>query len=212
MQQEVKETGMIFQPHGVHAISDGRKTQTRRVVKHKLESDVEFAHEDGGGNWIFWSGAVAPNMEEFTKKAYPNGEGVVCPYGRRDDLIYVKESVWAYSGSNTFHYSADEQPPIESGHFGWLWHAHQMPKNAARLGLAITNVRVQRVQEISEADAISEGMRWHGASRAWSTGADLSCYPTAKEAFAHGWDPINAKRVYSWELNPLVWVLEFKKL
>lgn len=199
---EVKETGVIFQPHSIHAISEGRKTQTRRVIKHKIEADMKFAHEDGGGNWIFWSGLVAPNMSEFTKKAYPNGEGIPCPYGKRGDRVYVKESVWAYSGSGAFHYSSDEPPPKDSAHFGFQWHCHQMPKKAARLWLEITDVRVERLQEISAADAKAEGAEpfLNRDATAWRAGFQL------------GWDAINARRGYSWASNPWCWVISFRKL
>ena len=207
---KVKETGMIFRPHSIAAINEGRKTQTRRVVKQSLDDRLRFAHEDGGGNWIFWSGPVAPDMAEFTKKAYPNGEGIRCPYGRRDDLIYVKEAVWADWGSNAFHYSSDEPP--HSSNSGFRWHCHQMPKSAARLWLVITNIRVERLQEISDEDAKAEGVQQapYQENRIWIANPANSMRHIT--TFRKGWDSINAKRGYSWASNPWVWCLEFRKL
>lgn len=75
---------------------------------------------------------------------------------------------------------------------------------AVRVTLGIINVRVERVQEISEVDAKAEGVE------AFTTRASGE-YP-ARQRFADGWDSLNAKRGYSWASNPWVWVIEFKRL
>ena len=84
-----------------------------------------------------------------------------------------------------------------------------MPRIYSRIDLEITDIRVERVQDITEIDAVSEGlsdadiMQKHPPSAAFRK-------PTAREAFRVLWDSINAKRGYAWESNPWVWVIEFK--
>jgi hypothetical protein len=215
VQPEVKETPIIFNGPVVRAILEGRKTQTRRVIKPQPASDMKLAHEDGGGNWIFWSGPIAQDMAAFTKKAYPNGEGIKCPYGKPGDRLWVREALrW----TNYLVYDADREPVdpdlIPAGiRIGrdYLPMTH-MPRWASRITLEIKSIRVERLQDISEAGAIAEGMRKHDASGVWSTGVNPLCYPTARDAFAAGWDTINTKRGYSWEANPWIWLIEFKKL
>ena len=76
---------------------------------------------------------------------------------------------------------------------------------ASRILLEITNVRVERVQEISEEDAKSEGV-----SLSWAEGQIRG--GTWRQGFAQLWDSINAKRGYGWDANPWVWVVEFKRV
>ena len=96
----------------------------------------------------------------------------------------------------------DEDPDIPHDKlwepFRWRPSIH-MPRWASRLFLEVTDVRVERVQEVSEEGAIAEGMQMVGP-------AALS----DRTSFAHLWDTINAKRGYSWESNPWVWVIEFR--
>ena len=83
-----------------------------------------------------------------------------------------------------------------------------MPRWASRITLEIVNVRVERMQEITEADVIAEGI---GAFTLFR--GVLSEYPPdPRWKFIKLWNSINAKRGYGWEVNPWVWVLEFKKL
>lgn len=211
----MKETGMIFKPDSVRAIIAGTKTQTRRVIADAPEAAIRLRYEYG------YLESHMDLTDEWLPVVGRHGcETMVrCPYGTRGDRIYVKESVWVYSGSNAFHYSADEAPPKGSSHFGFLWHCHQMPKDAARLWLEITNVRVEKLQEISAKDCAAEGVmlrRWlkedAGEGLPW---LDVGLEAESRELrqkFKNGWDSINAKRGYSWDSNPWVWVIEFKKL
>jgi hypothetical protein len=186
-----------------------------------MDPDMRFACEDGGGNWIFWSGAVAEDMATFTKEAYPNGEGLACRYGKRGDHLYVREALrW----SEGLVYNADrvavakEKTPGDftqtirdfiTGQF--------MPRWASRITLEITDIRVQRVQEISEADAIAEGVRQLRDGSGTYAGREgpgnlVTPWPTAKEAFADLWDTINLKRGFGWKQNVWCWAITFKKL
>jgi hypothetical protein len=164
-----------------------------------------MGHQDGAGGWIFWTGPVAVDMAAFTREAYPNGGGFLCPYGKPGDRLWVREALrW----TDFLIYDADKQAVdpdvIPSGiRIGrdYLPMTH-MPRWASRITLEITDIRVQRVQEISGADAKAEGADPF-------MGQDVTAY---RAAFQIGWNEVNAKRGYSWESNPWCWCISFKKL
>jgi hypothetical protein len=83
-----------------------------------------------------------------------------------------------------------------------------MPRWASRITLEITGVRVERVQEISERDARAEGIQPVLEDGIWSHNGHV----LPRDGFADLWDSVNAKRGYSWDVNPWVWVLEFKQI
>lgn len=208
-QTEVKERPIIFGPDSIESILSGAKTQTRRVIKANIDEGMRLAHEDGGGNWIFWSGLVAPNMAEFTKRAYPNGEGVPCPYGKQRDRLWVRES-WYCAGEHwcdgyPVRYEVDAELAAA---VSTKWRTPIfMPRWASRITLEITNVRVERLQEITEAGAIAEGV-----DSVFLADLPRQATTSHRADFKQLWDKINAKRGYSWADNPFVWVLEFRKL
>lgn len=184
------------------------KWNTRRVIKfpHMISLDFIYdnpqewavaAYEDGGGNWIFWS-MDAPDGAEFTKKAYPNGEGVPCPYGKPGSRLYVRES---WRGRRNF----DDQPPSAIPPGAQIWYEAGgkmypsieddtqkgklrpgifMPKWASRIQLEVTAVRAQRVQCITPEDALAEGALWRDG---------ISWKEDAVQAFATLWDSINGQ-------------------
>ena len=86
----MKEQPILFSGEMVRAILEGRKTQTRRVIKfprQKLDPDISWiksVHQDGKGNWIGWS-FESEDLADQTKRLYPNGEGFPCPYGQPGD-------------------------------------------------------------------------------------------------------------------------------
>jgi hypothetical protein len=195
----------------VRAILEGRKTQTRRVFKTQPEPDwhpevgiCAYEQEDGEPGPDFFG---AGDEDE----CYP------CPYGEPGDRLWVRET-WAYFGGDEYLYQKDRHATFyratyESDRAGlhdsigyipggrWRPSIH-MPRWASRLTLEILKVRVERVQDISEADAKAEG-----ASLA------VDCVEAAfshQQAFMILWDKINAKRGFGWEVNPWVWVVEFK--
>ena len=97
-----------------------------------------------------------------------------------------------------------------------------MPRWASRLTLEITDIRVQRLQEISEEDAKAEGARRfddlpsrhpYGQDARWSMGEPSSteqCLGSARHAFGNGWDALNSKRGFGWDTDPWVWAVTFK--
>lgn len=212
----IKERPILFSGPMVRAILDGRKTQTRRVVKWKPRepglnlnfSGLELGHYFTGrpaSGWVLHSRDGNGCWNDRTWPAH-------CPHGQSGDRLWVRET-WApnYTGLDRLppHYRADlpddRDAALTANHaFGlmqWKPSIH-MPRKLCRLVLEITGVRVERLQEISNADITAEGFTsgegvWAGSMRA---------------AFFQLWDKLNSKRGYSWESNPWVWVLTFKRL
>ena len=158
-----------------------------------------------------------------------------CPYGQPGDRLIVREAVWLWcerqpngktkTGRTKWHYVWQENtPPVyvadhpekpvddipvtnsRGNRLMWKYKsARFMPKKASRITLEITDVQVQQVQDISEADADAEGTgQW-----AMESNAVLTC-ETMKDAFHALWDSINAERGLGWDANPWIWALRFK--
>lgn len=190
------ERPIIFSSEMVRALLDGRKTQTRRVIKtdadyNNLSFDGESLCEHGvsmgGDGWTFI---------HITD----------CPYGQPGAHLWVRET-WGYWGSfpddGWVIYRADGDKAQQR----WRPSIH-MPKKYARIWLEVIAVRAERVQDISEDDAEAEGVDWMTFAHMNSWEYD----DPAREAFHTLWDSINKKRGYGWASNPWVWVVEFKRL
>lgn len=187
----MKERPIIFGAEMVRAILDGRKTQTRRVIKPQPYY-VDFEPRYEKNTWAFWS-------DEVLK--YRNGLIVRCPYGVPGDRLWVKEA-WADPYDVRIPvYRADMATAYE----GLRWRPSIfMPRWASRIILEITGVRAERVQAISEDDAIAEGVL--GDEGPYDQGLPSMCFRTL-------WDSINAKRGFGWDVKPWwVWVIGFKRL
>ena len=221
----MKERPMLFSAPMVRAILDGRKTVTRRIVKPvKFYPDFGCAVGQVGGAWRYGSPAALGLRERgdhwsvvlkgdvlqrmCTSEAYGWGAGAGCPYGvPGGDRLYVRET-WAAPHAYDhlpprlipqdarIHYAATE----DRGGLLWRPSIH-MPRWASRITLEITGVRVERLQGISEADAIAEGVR---------NSLHLPGGRFARENFEHLWWTINGDG--SWESNPWMWVIEFKRV
>ncbi|HFN3777128.1 TPA: hypothetical protein ACHFPT_001221 [Enterobacter hormaechei] len=200
------ERGMIFNGEMVRAILDGRKTQTRRVMKPQPDP----CPAPRGGHW--WPSNAFKTMlhvEEEMQNGKGGWGGLVgdaCPFGDVGDRIWVRET-WAEAGASApdlklyranypahvpTHY--ENVPPAED--VRWTPSIH-MPRWASRILLEITDVRVELLNDISEEDARSEGI-------SGSSTRDL------KEAYAALWLSIYGSD--SWRANPWVWVIEFKRI
>ena len=200
----MKERPILFSGAMVRAILEGKKTQTRRVVKWPEGFEPETAtverfqrYPDGSYRAIVWG------------SPYDDGAfSVKCKYGGPGDRLWVRET-WgvhrcieqAYQrdrcqvGVGLLHYKADEGcHPVKR----WRPCIH-MPRWASRIALEVTGVRVERVQEISVEDALAEGML---ASDPYKLAGEYEAL----------WNEINAKRGYGWDVNPWVWVVEFKRV
>ena len=204
----MNERPIIFSGPMVQAILDGRKTQTRRIMKPK----------DAYPECIWCRGQGYEYIEaEYGLSGYDyrypcRCRARKCPYGQPRDLLYVRET-WGIQGSTcigkgtqreffnapqlkkystdywktVIQYKASGDPCIK-----W-WPSIHMPKAYARLWLRITNVRVDKLVTIDYNDAIKEGF-------------------DSIDSFKEYWDQLNQKRSYSWEQNPWLWVLDFEKI
>jgi hypothetical protein len=195
-------------------------------------------HQDGAGDWIGWfPGNDKAGLAEFTKKAYPNGGGIPCPYGKPKDKLWVRET-WGFSGNLTVdearricegsgyacYYRASENIDPEFGQtevelaLGVKWRPSiHMFRWASRILLEITDVRVEKLQNISEDDAIAEGVEllpsglYKSSETTVIRGMSATLLvPTAKEAFKSLWKDIHSSE--SWDSNPWIWCVSFKVL
>ena len=228
----MKERPILFSAPMVRAILDGRKTQTRRIVKGS--SDVEC------DRWVAHDGLHTPASDELARGVFdPVGDAYRCPYGEPGDRLWVRESCWLlfadyYTGDGERAGSArvvpgareDGDPPavwcavdgplpaIPPNDHGWRWarrNSIHMPRYASRILLDVVSVRVERLQDISEDDARAEGVTPFpiGGEDCWSDG-------TRRSAFEYLWGQINGfvgdpKARAPWASNPWVWVVTFKR-
>lgn len=243
----MKEHPILFNSEMVKAILDGRKSQTRRVIKPQPPKEYKFKGiceplTDLGKKTVF-------TFERVKDPAFIQPE---CPYGKVGDKLWVRES--HYINCNSFmkktingYYKADDTKfkNVRLNEREWTLYQERknrlgnctgrfMYKSLARIWLEITNIRVERVQDITEKDAIAEGLKeffWDNEAaktlhvakdiakgkRWWNhviikRGRKSSVWDCPRLAFRELWNDINAKRGFSWASNPFVWAIEFKKL
>lgn len=212
---------IIFSTPMVQAILEGCKTQTRRVVKPqppKLEN-------------IPLRPIIENNEVQFWGIGTTQISGARCPY-RHGDILWVRET-WRvrnvygdfarHDRTIEIEYKAGGDTvfmPVTKEVVSWnCWRPSiHMPRTAARIFLRVTDVRVERVQEISEEDALREGIVEHLPGRFHylmenAPGNYMGTYAnTAKQAFMWLWNEINTKRGYIWASNPWVWVYTFERI
>lgn len=199
---------ILFSGPMVRAILQGRKHQTRRLTGLKQFNSCPDRWRREGEHFAFDGG--------FEYAPVPR-----CPYGQPGDRLWVRESAKLNSVCRdqwvSVHYLADDElieyPYRDPKPFNFLKPTNSlfMPRWASRITLEVTNIRVERVQQISEEDAEAEGFPIHVVERTF-----LKCYPEPNErarkrieAFARYFDLLNPG---TWDLNPYVWVLEFKEV
>jgi hypothetical protein len=194
----MKERPIIFSAPMVRAILDGSKTQTRRAVKPQPQelapnpSGRAVLHEPcpyGLPGDRLW---VREGFKPIASGEVKNGYGEV-----RYGFAYKADSATVWAERPTIIHDLSGQPPTGSMQFEerpWKSPIH-MPHAACRIRLEITDVRVQRVQDISEADALAEGVRRQIKHAA---------------AYAELWDSINGAG--AWDANPWVWVVSFARI
>lgn len=212
----MKSRGMIFNSEMVRAILDGRKTQTRRIVKG-TDGAVKFCKEwDINGEEIF----VVLGEKDHTGMN-PVFGAISCPFGAVGDRIWVRET-WAEAGAcapDLKLYRAnypehvpsiyENVPPAEE--IRWTPSIH-MPRWASRILLEITDVRVEQLNAISEEDARAEGIIDGGCLNCGEL-EPCGCAnpePDATDAFAYLWQSIYGQE--NWNANPWIWVIEFKRV
>ena len=200
-----RERPILFSGPMVRAILEGRKTQTRRVMKP--QPHPEFLARGVVGVVSQWP--MQNGVRWFMRDGM--SELVPCPYGNPGDRLWVREML-RHPDGDPWLYDADRQPVMasaedETAMLVWGHHKEQdyctsmfMPRWASRITLELTDVRVQRVQEISEEDARAEGVQEvthaNGVGRCWETyGAEFTSHSdSARSSFASIWESINGKR------------------
>ena len=193
---------ILFSTLMVQAILENRKTQTRRVCKHQHWSHSEL---------------IDVNQNNIYQKV---DKSVSCPHGQVGDVLWVRETFrpkgHSFPIGEHFEYKATAQADGNPTDEPWKPSIF-MPKDAARIWLKITDVRVERLQDISEEDAISEGVdNWTYKNAAtpqnWLDYTDPFAPPlfTAYDSFCSLWYSINGEE--SWNANPWVWVIEFERI
>lgn len=215
---DMREKPILFSAPMVQAILNERKTQTRRVMKPQPISKVWGS----GTMWWHWKHRQWPDGNQDILKAALDD---YTPY-QPGDVLWVRETFATFEGAAGagFIYKADAEhnPPIELCiPDRWKPSTH-MPREAARIFLRVTDVRVERLQEISEADAKAEGIRsywrhkeygeeWHECNHTFIGAYVENSHSTRREAFAELWDSL-AKGDTRWENNPWVWVYTFERI
>ncbi|SAF46093.1 hypothetical protein [Enterobacter kobei] len=217
----MKERGMIFNGAMVRAILDGRKMQTRRPVnpQPELTSGSGFSWK----GWVYGSGS----SDRETNKNFAH---VACPFGKPGDRIWVRETFSVVpdhdepAGCSAVLYAADGEGPYRK----WTPSIH-MPRWASRILLEITGVRVERLQNISDADCIAEGIipvpkdrdDDHQFWRDYHLSGDGTfCVHSPRESFESLWKSVRGKSFEqeedtgpgSWHANPWVWAIKFKRV
>jgi hypothetical protein len=192
----MKERPILFSAPMVRAILEGSKTQTRRVIK-----------------WPIIDRSMCVELDESygPDLASPRDSiDYLSPYGKVGDQLWVRETFCDATSAEEGRilYRADGDIACK-----WVPSIH-MPRKASRIQLAITAIRVERLQNISEADAVAEGCKampgckWHTFAEA-DAGIPMHDH-TAKDAYMALWETINGEG--SWDANPWVWVVDFKVL
>lgn len=218
------EHGILFNGAMVQATLDGRKTQTRRVVKPQPDraiSDWDMSVEPG--DTVLRLGWPYRIVESRGRNKRDAGElsarKINCSYGQPGDRLWVRETHymfgrWILGIDHKWHFNHCrgnakyfDNPPdlVRKKNYhnpGWYKRASiHMPRWASRITLEIVAVRVERVWDITRSGIIAEGVELGDLG-----GADV------RNKWQSLWDSINAKRGYGWEKNPWVWVIEFKKI
>jgi hypothetical protein len=138
----------------------------------------------------------------YKRADYWQHSGPHCKYGQPGDRLWVKETFWTGGTKEETAYRADAEMPSSATKMGCKWKPSIfMPRKASRITLEIVNVRVERLQNITEEDANAEGI----PSR-----MSVQTLTPAVADYAALWESINGYG--SWTMNPWVWVIEFKKL
>lgn len=217
---------ILFNTEMVRAILDGRKTCTRRVVKYKydntqmevktdkygyrlieIQCDVEgetYGKNSDGSTWR--------RLRPFIEKKPPYSRG---------DILYVRETWGEGYEDGTYIYRADDKLadlPTFKELSKLIYHPSiHMPKEAARIWLKVTDVRVERLQEITDEQAKREGIQYDECPTGftWKQETDMhNCYTTPIGAMQALWNSTIKKSDldrYGWHANPHVWVIEFER-
>lgn len=189
------ERPILFNGAMVRAILDGSKTQTRRVVK--LTDSGRVKETGSPRNWHLGD---------------PNAS-LACPCGQPGEGLWVKETFQRFTDDGEIIYKADPtgfsamNDLKRDGCLEARWRPSiHMPRWASRITLEITGVKVERLQDISEADALAEGVIRYSALEQIQAGCDR----WGRHAYSRLWESVYGPG--SWDANPWVWAVEFRRI
>lgn len=199
---------ILFNTEMVQAILDGRKTCARRIVKGAIPDDAMWGYT-----------MFTPKGCISCRGVYADGYGegfYKLPY-QPGDILYVLET-WGYpialNSDKQYVFRADKIAESGFKNDSHIWHPSiHMPKEAARIWLKVTNVRVERLQDITEDGAEAEGAI-DNRGFIHSPENEYDRIYTAREYFIKIWDRTIKKSdldIYGWDVNPWVWVIEFER-
>lgn len=231
----MKERPILFSAPMVRAILGGRKTQTRRAVKPQPASNGmgDRGVEHIGGEWFrIWSDPLGQSTD------------IHCKLGQAGSRLRVKEAAWMWcekrpngttkTGRPKWHYvplqsapviyvadhpkkpETDIVSPVTKNTWGWRFKVGRfLPKWASRITLEITGVRVERLNDISEEDAMVEGLSTdildpYPRGNFIAAGNFIKNYGLHKDAYRDLWESINGPGL--WAANPWVWVITFRRI
>jgi hypothetical protein len=223
------EKPILFSTEMVRAILDGRKTQTRRICKDIPDHDFHWGLDRAPymGNYkLFtkteprkWGWVTLENQWLYDLQTEVDSSRtylIKSPY-QIGDILYVRETWCNINKPDVkpeYYYLADcLQPWVEDyDPSEWKWRPSiHMPKEAARIWLEVTEARPERLQEITEEDAIAEGIE--NLYGAWKDYIEEGTWHTSpRTSFSTLWDSIYKKQGHGWEVNDWLWVYEFKRL
>ena len=222
---------ILFNTEMVQAILSNKKTCTRRIVKkippetHSVDGEYDDGELKFYANW----GRYMPDNAMFV-------DGTVqlnLPY-QPEDILYVRETWCKYGdlddndqvieGTEKYYYRADGENPTpynifldnrrryDKNRYYPMWRPSLfMPKEAARIWLKVTDINLERLQDITEDEAKAEGANWKNGK---NVGIEEKMNRTAIERFAEIWDGTISKTNlyrYGWKANPWVYVIKFER-
>ncbi len=206
----MKETGIIFTGELIPKVIDGSKTMTRRTwgLKEINESPNDWevidvyvtSHPTDAVYYVFRNHKLLKEMS------------IKCPYGQVGDLLWVRET-WRETGSlmrtdNKIPECGNSEQVVykaDADYDGPFRSPLHMPRWASRANLINRTIKIERLQEITEKDALLEGSYLRNDK-------PYTHMPSARLGFQELWNWLNKKRGYSWARNPFCWVIEFKRL
>lgn len=205
----MKEHPILFSGEMAKAILEGRKTQTRRIVKPQPSEGLCTQRITTGDGITFEAEATEQDWK--------------CPYGIIGQRLWVRETwqetTWMHPSDENYGYiyrASENGKAWEDNYEDFTWRPSiHMPRKASRITLEITNIRVERVQDITREGALAEGIKFHEGFEGFCIGEGfkMKCFHASNPiiSFIKLWDEINGKRT-SWDSNPWVWVIEFKRI
>lgn len=200
----MKERPILFSGPMVRALLDGTKTQTRRIGKIQSPEYTELGVE-------YCEHATKGTIAQATYRAFPEGGSArwaicECPYGIEGDRLWVKETHLPKASGILYRADLDS---VEAAGIGGMYGGWKPSifcrREYSRITLEIVSIRVERLQDISEEDAEAEGIE---PGERFATGCSQTI--TFKDCYHLLWEDINGPG--SWDANPWVWVVEFKRI